>query len=214
MHKKCVLLLLNDTNKNTAFPEITYAAESLDGIDYEYLEQVYLRFLGLPWTILETKRCILREITTADVPKLYDIYAEPEVARYVENLYEDMKEEIEYTKAYIEKVYAFYGYGMWIAEDKQTGEIIGRAGIEYKDERDGVELGFLIAKPFWRQGLAYELVQAIIEYTAEKLDIHSIYTVVQEENEGSIALCRKLGFQKVGNKRTDGSTYHVFEKSI
>lgn len=213
-NKECVILLLSDANKSSSFPEITYAAESLDGIDYAYLEQVYLRFLGLPWTILETERCVLREITTTDVPKLYDIYAEPEVACYVEGLYEDMEEEIEYTKAYIDKVYAFYGYGMWIVEDKQTGAMIGRAGIEYKDERSGVELGFLIAKPFWRQGLAYEVVQAIMEYTAEKLDIHSIYTVVQEENKKSTALCRKLGFQRVGNKKIEDRQYYVFEKSI
>lgn len=210
----CVILFLNEHSRDMDFQGIPYAIESLDGIDYDYLEKVYLRHLGKPWTILTTERCIIREIMVEDVLELYRIYAEPEVARYTEALFENVEEELEYTKAYIEKVYAFYGYGMWIVEDRQTGAIIGRAGIESKEERSGVELGFLIAKPYWRQGLATEVIKAIMEYTKEELDIHTIYTVVQEENDKSAALCTKLGFAQVGNKMMDGKKYRVFEKDI
>ncbi len=53
------------------------------------------------------------------------------------------EEEREYQQAYIEQMYRFYGYGMWIVCDRNTGELIGRAGVEHREELGGeLELGY------------------------------------------------------------------------
>lgn len=209
-----VILFLREYNREGSFLGVTYAIESLAGVDYDYLYHVYLRLTGQPWRILTTKRCVVREITLEDVPTLYEIYADPEVVQYTENLYEDIEEELQYTKDYIEKVYGFYGYGMWIIEEKQTGKVIGRAGLEYKEGREGAELGFLIAKPFWRMGIATEVVDAILKYARDELDIFHIYALVEKENEKSIAFCEKMRFDFVEEERQLHKTYLIFEKDI
>ena len=58
------------------------------------------------------------------------MYAEPGMTDYMEGLYE-YEEELEYQKAYIENMYRFYGYGIWLVFEKKTGTLIGRAGVEH-----------------------------------------------------------------------------------
>ena len=122
--------------------------------------------------------------------------------------------EIQYTKDYIKNVYGFYGYGMWVIEDKVSGQVIGRAGIEYKDDRDGVELGFLVAKPFWRRGIATEVVEAILGYARKVLDIFHIYAMVEEENVKSIAFCEKMRFSHTEYKNMNHKKYRIYEIDI
>lgn len=88
---------------------------------------------------------------------------------YMEGLYE-YEEELEYQKAYIENMYRFYGYGMWLVFEKKTGTLIGRAGVEHREELNGdMELGYAIRTSFQQQGYAYEVCQAIMQYAGEEL---------------------------------------------
>lgn len=76
------------------------------------------------------------------------MYAEPGMTDYMEGLYE-YEEELEYQKAYIENMYRFYGYGMWLVFEKKTGTLIGRAGVEHREELNGdMELGYAIRTSF------------------------------------------------------------------
>ena len=108
-----VLPCLHENNRGESFPGAHYAVEKPEEMDEESFDLAYRRLAGLPWEILTTKRCVVRETTVEDVDSFYRIYAEPSITEYMENLFRDRDEEIAYTKDYIEKVYAFYGYGMW-----------------------------------------------------------------------------------------------------
>ena len=75
---------------------------------------------------------------------------------FVEPLY-DYETELEYQKAYIENMYGFYEYGMWLVLSRETGKLIGRAGLEHD------ELGYMIAPELWNQGYATEVCRFIID---------------------------------------------------
>ena len=86
----------------------------------------------------------MRELELSDLDALFSMYAEPGMTDYMEGLYE-YEEELEYQKAYIENMYRFYGYGMWLVFEKKTGTLIGRAGVEHREELNGdMELGYAI----------------------------------------------------------------------
>ena len=104
--------------------------EGFEEIDEEFLIRVYQRYHHLPWKILETKRTIVRELTLSDMDALFELYAQPGVTEYTEGLYERQEEE-EYERAYINHMYRYFGYGMWLVFSKETGELIGRAGFEH-----------------------------------------------------------------------------------
>lgn len=105
-----------------------YAVESLAELDIEYLERVRRRYNHIPWDIGETDRCLIRELSLSDLPALYELYDKPGMTDFVEPLY-DYETELEYQKAYIENMYGFYEYGMWLVFSKETGKLIAGQGL-------------------------------------------------------------------------------------
>lgn len=177
-----------------------YAVESLAELDIEYLERVRRRYNHIPWDIGETDRCLIRELSLSDLPALYELYDKPGMTDFVEPLY-DYETELEYQKAYIENMYGFYEYGMWLVFSRETGKLIGRAGLEHD------ELGYMIAPELWDQGYATEVCRFIIDYARENTDFEELYCRIDERNEASVRLAKRLGFVRngqIGNKRNTG----------
>lgn len=173
-----------------------YAVESLAELDIEYLERVRRRYNHIPWDIGETDRCLIRELSLSDLPALYELYAKPGMTDYVEPLY-DYETELEYQKAYIENMYGFYEYGMWLVFSKETGKLIGRAGLEHD------ELGYMIAPELQNRGYATEVCRFIIDYARENTDFEELYCRIDERNTASVRLAKKLGFTNSGHVDED-----------
>lgn len=191
---KYVLPYRHEENRDSDFSGALYVIEQIEEIDYETIDMAYRRLAGIPWQILTTKRCIIRETTVEDVDSFYQIYAEPEITRYMEDLYANRDEEIAYIRDYQEKVYGFYGYGMWTVLTK-AGTVIGRAGLSWREGFDLPELGFVIGVPWQQQGFAYEVCSAILGYARQELGFDRVQALVMQGNDKSEFLCRKLGFQ-------------------
>lgn len=213
---RCVLPYRHDYNRSELFESgrYFYIAEQLEEMDFESLDMAYRRLAGLPWEILRTKRCIIRETTVEDVDAFYQIYQEPDITAYMEDLYADRNEEIVYVQDYIKKVYCFYGYGMWTVVDYKNGQVIGRAGVSWREGFDLPELGFVIGVPWQRQGYAYEVCSAILVYAKEELGMTRVQALVMKGNEKSTRLCEKLGFAKRREIDLEGDDYMVFEKTL
>jgi RimJ/RimL family protein N-acetyltransferase len=170
------------------------------------LLRVYARFHGIPMEILETKRTLVRELSLEDTPELFQIYQEDHMTDYMEDLY-PYEEEMTYEENYIRNVYGLYDYGIWIIRDKETNELIGRAGVESKPDLplDTVELGYAIAPHLWHQGYATEVCSAILDYSRDVLEKSCVIAEVDPMNQWSIAMLLRLGFQNVSeNKRENG----------
>lgn len=177
-----------------------YAVESLAELDIEYLERVRRRYNHIPWDIGETDRCLIRELSLSDLPMLYELYDKPGMTDFVEPLF-DYETELEYQKAYIENMYGFYEYGMWLVFSKETGKLIGRAGLEHN------EMGYMIAPELWNQGYATEVCRFIIDYARENTDFEELYCRIDEKNTASVRLAKRLGFVRngqIGNERNTG----------
>ena len=75
-------------------------------------------------------------------------------------------------------------------------------------------MGFLIALPYQRQGLAYEVCEKALWVGKEEYEFSRVQTLVKEENTASVGLCRKLGFGLAGKVREKGEEYLLFEKAL
>lgn len=162
--------------------------EGFEEIDRGFLEQVHTRALGLPVRIAETRRLILREMTLSDLPELNRICRE-------NGLPETGEEE---AKSYIRYMYGLYQCGMWVVLEKESGRLIGRAGFgiaDYLPEAE-LDLGYLIDTPYRRQGYGEEACRAVLDYGRDWLELQRISAYVEEENQASVHLLEKLGFQR------------------
>ena len=182
-------------------------AEGFWEVDYRFLERVWQRKHRIPWRILETERTYLMEMTLSDLPGLYALYEGEKMTDFMEPLYA-WEEEAEYTKAYIEHMYRYYGFGMWLLKDRNTHELIGRAGFNLFESGEGepvLEMGYAIAASRQRKGYATEACTALIHYAKqEELGFDTLYCFVHKENRASIALLARLGFTCCGVCNPDG----------
>lgn len=173
-----------------------YVIYNIDDITPEYCEHIYARKTHTPAFILETPNYIVREECEDDLPELYKLYETLSECPYVEPLYEISKER-EFLNNYINNMYNFFDYGMWLVYSKDTGKLVGRMGIENRsiDGANCQELGYIVGKKYQGHGIAYEVCTAIIEYAYEYLGIDSLYACIHKENIASVNLIKKLGFE-------------------
>jgi RimJ/RimL family protein N-acetyltransferase len=106
---------------------------------------------------------------------------------------------IEDARAYILKgpiaSYEKFGFGLWIVEAKSPGLPIGICGLLKRDMLEDVDIGYALLPEFWSQGYAFESASAVMSYAREKLGAKRVLAVVNPDNQSSIRLLEKMGFQ-------------------
>ena len=186
--------LYHEKNKGMGFPAVRYGIEDVFALEHRSYEEIYRRLAGIPWNILETQRLRVRESTLEDVDAFYRIYEEPDITRYMENLFPEKETELAYMKAYIAQIYGFYGYGLWSVLLKDGGRVIGRAGLSVREGYELPELGFVIETVYQKRGYGFEVCVAILEYAKQELAFDRVQALVKEGNLASKRLLGRLGF--------------------
>ncbi len=204
---EAVVVYLHPGNREEDFSAFLFAVEDPEDLEAEYVERVYRRLKGMPWNILETERCLIRETTPEDVEDFYRIYSHPSITKYMEGLYPEVEAEKAYVREYIEKVYTFFGFGIWTVVEKAGGAVIGRAGFSYREGFQEPELGFIIGVPWQRQGYAEEVCRGILDYGRRALEFTRVQALVEPGNTASLKLCGKLGFFKEETLCLKGKEY-------
>ena len=145
--------------------------------------------------ILETKRLILRRLVMEDLDALFALYSDPEVRKYFPEgmlTYEETKEELEW---FLNGHPTHPELGLWATIHKETGQFIGRCGllpwtIEGQYE---VEVAYMIAKEYWRQGLGSEAAHGILQYGFETLGLSRLICLIDQDNQASIKVATGMG---------------------
>lgn len=208
------LLAFSGENSGSDFLAADLLMEGLFDADAEFFVRAYQRSHQIPWTILETERCIVREITLDDLDDLFALYAGEGMTAYIEPLF-PYEQEKEYQRAYIDYMYKFYGYGMWVVIEKKTGTLIGRAGLEHREDMgEEPELGYAIGTPYQRNGYAFEVCSAILDYAKTHLEYDTVSCYIRTGNTASEHLARKLGFHLCGEVRIEQQTMKQYQYRI
>ena len=113
-------------------------------------------------TILETERLLMRRLVASDLDDLYALYRDPEIRRYFPEGTLTLDETREELAWFLNGHPDHPELGLWATLHKATGAFIGRCGLLpwTIDGVDEVEIAYLIAKPWQRQGLGAEAARA------------------------------------------------------
>ena len=205
------MVYMNPKIPNQSYSGVDMLVEGFDEVDIDFLEKVWQRYHRIPWTILETERCVVRELTLSDLDDLFALYGEGEIDKYTDALY-PYEEEKEYQRAYVENMYRYFGYGLWLVFSKENGTLIGRAGLEHREYHEEIELelGYIIGTQYQGQGYATEVCEAILAYAKENTGFERINALIEEGNIASIAVAKKLGFAHMEDFELNGKVMHRY----
>jgi RimJ/RimL family protein N-acetyltransferase len=167
-------------------------------------------------TILETERLQMRRLVPADLDDLYALYRDADIRRYFPEgvlTLDETREELEW---FLNGHPDHPELGLWATIHKPTGAFIGRCGllpwtIEGVDE---VEIAYLIAKPYWRQGLGAEAARALVRYGFETLGLKRLIALIDPAHEASIKTAMRAGlrFEKEIEMDELRSSVYVIER--
>lgn len=169
---------------------------------------------------LTTPRLLLRAGLPSDAPALYAIFSNPDVMRYWDTL---PHASLVQTADWLAKMLASPQNGVTEfvmclrpsastsasagpSHSKQTeseglSEVIGKAGI-WRD----TEIGFLLHRDYWRQGLMREAMEALLPYyfgPVEKggIGLEVVTADTDPRNEATIGFLQRVGFEVTGREK-------------
>jgi ribosomal-protein-alanine N-acetyltransferase len=151
---------------------------------------------------LETERLILRQIQLSDAEAVFATFSDEAVMEF----YGEMPHRsLEDSRALIRRQHDWYARRegiRWGITRKGEDRVIGSCGFfKFEDEFQRAEIGYELARAYWRQGIVSEALRAIITFAFREMPLRRIEAVVDDTNEPSKALLRKLGFAHEGTLR-------------
>lgn len=162
--------------------------------------------------ILETPRLLLRRFAPGDLDELSAIYGDSEVRKYFPDgvlTREETREELEW---FLDGHPEDPRLGLWATIDKASGRLIGRCGLLLWDieGRREVEIAYLLARPWWRQGLGAEAARALVRHGFESLGLPRLVALVEPRNRASMRTAEKAGLRFDKEIELDGLRTFVF----
>lgn len=147
--------------------------------------------------MIETDRLILREYQTKDFDALYAILSDPETMQHYPAPFD--AERVRGWITWNQENYRAYGFGLWAAVLKETGVFIGDCGITIQNIHGELlpEIGYHIAKQFWRQGYAKEAALAVRDWFFRNTAYDALYAYMKYTNAASYRTAMAIGMKKV-----------------
>jgi [ribosomal protein S5]-alanine N-acetyltransferase len=148
----------------------------------------------------ETKRLTLRRATRAEAALAFESYtANPDVSRYMTwRPHRNVAETEQFLRRcedVWEKRLAF-PWSVWLKTD---GSFAGM--LEARVRAGSVDIGYVLAPRFWRQGLMSEAVRGLVEWAMRQPEIYRVWAVCDVDNVASARLLASVGMQLEGRLR-------------
>lgn len=166
--------------------------------------------------ILETERLLMRRLVASDLDDLYALYRDPEIRRYFPEgtlTLEETREELEW---FLNGHPDHPELGLWATIYRPTGAFIGRCGLLpwTIDGVDEVEIAYLIAKPWQRQGLGAEATRALVRHGFETLGLKRLIALIDPEHEASTGTAEKVGMRLWKKWEAEGVISMVYAVAV
>lgn len=146
---------------------------------------------------LRTDRLLLRRWRESDLEPWAAMNADPEVREHLGELL--TREQSDATVALMQAEFDERGFGWWALEARETGEFIGRAGLDEVDEDmpfAGVDIGWRLMRSAWGHGYATEAALACLAFGFEALGLPEVVASTTVNNLRSQAVMRRIGMTR------------------
>ena len=159
---------------------------------------------------IETERLWLRPFAPEDAPTMHQILNGPDVLKYFPGPQTVTEAQVERMINRILAHWQEHGYGLWAVEERTTGALLGRCGLQLITETNEVEIDFILDPACWGQGFATEAGLASLKFGFEQLNLAEVVGIVHPENLASQRVLQKLGMQFAAATEYFGMAVHRY----
>ncbi len=184
------------------------AASYLDGLVAEYRrahpDDAPLSAVAWRPPVLRTDRLILRGYEITDAPAIYAYASDEDTTRYMAwDRHRSIEDAYTFLNGFVAANYRRrrLDYAICRAEDPAT--VIGGLGVyPYHGLHQVMEVGYILARPHWGQGLGPEAVTRLLDFAFRTTDAERIVAPIFAENARSRRLAEKTGLTLDGVLRS------------
>lgn len=152
--------------------------------------------------VLPTPRLDLRPLRPADAAAVFALHADPEAMRYWSTPPWD---DLALAQAMIQSDQDGMAAGDHIRlalTRRSDGRLVGLCSLfAFNLSCRRAEIGYLLARDCWGQGLMHEALTALLDYGFGVLDLNRVEADIDPRNSSSQRTLRRLGFQLEGTLR-------------
>ena len=146
-------------------------------------------------TVLDTERLFLRRVTVDDASFILTLLNEPSFLRYIgDKKVRNLEDAQQYILTGPVTSYWRNGFGLYLAELKESHTPIGVCGLVKREELPDPDIGFAFLPDFWSRGFAFEAASAVLNEARERFRLARVLAITSLDNDSSIRLLERLGF--------------------
>jgi RimJ/RimL family protein N-acetyltransferase len=146
--------------------------------------------------ILKTNRLTLQQLVLSDASFILGLLNEPSFHKYIgDKGVRKQKGALQYLRDGPIASYKNNGYGLYLVKETISDSSIGICGLKKREDLDIPDLGYAFLEKYWGQGYATEAGNAVLNYSREELKLARIAAITHPDNDSSIRVLHKLGFQ-------------------
>jgi ribosomal-protein-alanine N-acetyltransferase len=149
--------------------------------------------------VLHTERLRIRLLRMEDTEPLFLCFCDPEAMRFWSS---PPHASPSVTAEMIERARASFlaGEGIeWAITRRGDDMAVGKIGHwRWQRAHSRSEVGFMLRRDLWRQGMAVEALQAVVEWGFGRMELHSMEAQLDSANEASQRTLERVGFRREG----------------
>jgi ribosomal-protein-alanine N-acetyltransferase len=151
--------------------------------------------------LLVTPRLRLRALDADDATALFRVFSDDEAMRFWSTPPHASPAATAEMLAHILANFAA-GAGVEWAIARGDDVAVGKIGLwRWQRTHSRAEVGFILRRDLWRQGLAAEALAAVVRFGFGHLQLHSIEAQLDVDNVGSTRTLERVGFRREGLQR-------------
>jgi len=158
---------------------------------------------------LMSRRIGFRMLEDSDLQNLVKLDMDPEVRAFFPDgvsTPELLREKIVRSQAsFLEQ-----GFGEFSMTELKTDRFIGRAGFGGLDDGE-IEVGYLLLREYWGQGLASEALGALLDWAGRSLSVPRILAYAPVDHHASLGVMRKAGMRYLKTEIARGVNCKFYE---
>jgi RimJ/RimL family protein N-acetyltransferase len=143
---------------------------------------------------LTTERLVMRPPHEVDIAQLIELADNRHVAEMLARMPHPYGEAE--ARAFLAMAAAPRSGVVYALTLKENGAFVGSAGLNATDR--GLELGYWIGEPHWRQGYATEAAHALVDLAFARTSVQVLHASCRVINPSSRRVIHKCGFQYAG----------------